>query len=102
MQPPFPRRLLTLGPGGLHRNYINSIIFLKRGTNYSAGRASENGIWDPSATPQDPDMLVHALEGPVAQNFRPADVLYHYYRVGGPANLDSSFRHRLSLQLLTT
>ena len=32
-------------------------------------------MWDPSATPQDPDMLVHALEGPVAQNFRPADVI---------------------------
>ena len=33
-------------------------------------------MWDPSATPQDPDMLVHALEGPVAQNFRPADVVF--------------------------
>ena len=30
---------------------------------------------DPSATPQDPDMLAHTLEGPVAQNFRPADVV---------------------------
>ena len=72
MQPPFSRRLLT-GTWGPPPE-LNSIIFLKRGINYSAGRASANGVWDPSATPQDPDMLVHALEGPVAQNFRPADV----------------------------
>ena len=53
---------------------LNSIRFLKRGINYSASRANENDMWDPSATPQDPDMLVHKLEGSVAQNFRPADV----------------------------
>ena len=50
---------------------LNSIIFLTRGINYSASRASENGMWDPSATPQDPEMLVHTLEGPVAQTFGP-------------------------------
>ena len=42
--------------------------------NYSASRASEKGVWDPSATSQGPDMLVHTLEAPVAQNSRPADV----------------------------
>ena len=40
-------------------------------------------MWDPSATPQDPDMLVHTLEGPVAQNFRPADACRrHFVRAG--------------------
>ena len=68
-----PNRLLTLGLGPPPE--LNSIKVLKRGINYSASRARENGMWGPSATPQDPGMLVHTLEGSVAQNFRPADVL---------------------------
>ena len=73
-------------------------MFLKRGINYSASRASENGMWDPSATLQDPDiMLVHTLEGPVAQNFRPADVATTYnwaysptYNWGNPQKAPST------------
>ena len=52
----------------------------------SASRASENGICDPSATPQDPDTLVDALvdalEGPVAQNFWPADACGRHFMRG--------------------
>ena len=61
---------------------LNSIRFLKRGINYSASRANENDMWDPSATPQDPDMLVHKLEGSVAQNFRPADACQRHFMRG--------------------
>ena len=66
---PLPHRLLTLRPGGLRWT-----AFLKRGINYSASRASENGMWGPPVTPQDVCTTVNMLKGPVAQNFRNADV----------------------------
>ena len=52
------------------------MIFLKQSINYSAtcSRASENGMLGPSATPQDVCIPVNMQQGPVAQNFRNADV----------------------------
>ena len=41
-----------------------------QGINYSAGRAIENGMWGPSATPQDVGTPVNTPQGSGAQNFR--------------------------------
>ena len=53
-------------------------MFLKQGINYSAIRASENGMWGHSATPQDVCTSVRMLKGPVAQNFRNGDVSFAF------------------------
>ena len=60
----------------------NNIIFLKQGINYSASRASENGMWDHSATPQDVCTSVSMLKGPVAQNFRNGDAYRRHFLRG--------------------
>ena len=53
------------------------ITSLKQRINYSASKASEDGMWGPSATPKDvciSIISVNMLQGPVGQNFRNADV----------------------------
>ena len=75
---------------------LNSNIFLKQGIKYSASRASENGMWDPSATPQDVCTSVSMLKGPAAYNFRNANVV-HQFRFHEPSEFPFPFRHVVDL-----